>query len=76
MSGRPVEFLRTHLPVPGLALVGQYGLERWVGDHVEADPRVEPFLAAVAEAADRADAELPGRAGRAQGPDRGDAALA
>ena len=31
VSGRPVEFLRTHLPVPGLALVGQYGLERWVG---------------------------------------------
>jgi trehalose 6-phosphate phosphatase len=60
VSGRPVEFLRTHLPVPGLALVGQYGLERSVAGRVEADPRVEPFLAAVAEVAARADAELPG----------------
>jgi len=60
VSGRPVEFLRLHLPVPGLALVGQYGLERSVGDEVVADPRVEPFLAAVADAAARADAELPG----------------
>jgi trehalose 6-phosphate phosphatase len=60
VSGRPVEFLRAHLRVPGLALVGQYGLERAVGDRVEEDPRVEPYLAAVAEAAGRADAELPG----------------
>ncbi len=60
VSGRPVEFLRTHLPVPGLALVGQYGLERGVGDGIEADPRVEPFLGAIADAAARADAELPG----------------
>lgn len=59
-SGRPVEFLRAHLPVPGLALVGQYGLERSVGDHIEADPRVEPFLTAVAEVAARAETELPG----------------
>ena len=60
VSGRPVEFLRAHLPVPGLALVGQYGLERSVGDRIEADPRVEPFLAAVAEVSARAAAELPG----------------
>jgi trehalose 6-phosphate phosphatase len=60
VSGRPVEFLRTHLPVPGMALVGQYGLERWEGDHVVEDPRVEPFLPGVAEAADRADRDLAG----------------
>jgi trehalose 6-phosphate phosphatase len=60
VSGRPVEFLRTHLPVPGLALVGQYGLERSVGDDVVADPRVEPFVAAVADVAARAEHELPG----------------
>jgi trehalose 6-phosphate phosphatase len=60
VSGRPVEFLRSHLPVPGLQLVGQYGLERVVGARIEADPRVEPFLGAVGEAARRADAELPG----------------
>ena len=60
VSGRPVEFLSAHLPVPGLALVGQYGLERSEGGAAVADPRVEPFLAAVATVADRADAELPG----------------
>jgi trehalose 6-phosphate phosphatase len=60
VSGRPVDFLRAHLPVAGMALVGQYGLERWTGDRVEEDHRVEPFLPAVAEAADRADRELPG----------------
>ena len=60
VSGRPVEFLRAQLPVTGLALVGQYGLERSDGDDVVADPRVEPFLAAVADVAARADAELPG----------------
>jgi trehalose 6-phosphate phosphatase len=60
VSGRPVDFLRAHLPVPGLALVGQYGLERWAGGVVEADPRAEPFVAAVADAAERAEEELPG----------------
>jgi trehalose 6-phosphate phosphatase len=60
VSGRPVDFLRTHLPVPGLVLVGQYGLERWTGDRVETDGRVEPTLAAVAAAAERAEIELPG----------------
>ena len=60
VSGRPVEFLRAHVPVPGLSLVGQYGLERWAGDRIVEDPRVEPFLGAVADAVARADAELPG----------------
>jgi trehalose 6-phosphate phosphatase len=60
VSGRPVEFLRDRLPVTGLRLVGQYGLERWVDGRVEADPRAEPFVAAVAEVAAAADAELPG----------------
>jgi trehalose 6-phosphate phosphatase len=60
VSGRPVEFLRHHLPVAGLRLVGQYGLERWADGAVVADPRVEPFVDAVAAAADRAERELPG----------------
>jgi trehalose 6-phosphate phosphatase len=60
VSGRPVEFLRAHLPVPGLSLVGQYGLERWAGNRIVEDPRVEPYLGAVADAVARADAELPG----------------
>jgi trehalose 6-phosphate phosphatase len=60
VSGRPVEFLRDRLPVAGLRLVGQYGLERWTDGQVVADPRVEPFVAAVAAAAARAERELPG----------------
>jgi trehalose-6-phosphatase len=75
VSGRPVEFLRTHLPVPGLALVGQYGLERSVGDDVVADPRVEPFVAAVA-AVDKGDAVAalvaPHRVAMFAGDDHGD----
>jgi trehalose 6-phosphate phosphatase len=30
VSGRPVDFLRAQLPIDGLTLVGQYGLERLV----------------------------------------------
>jgi trehalose 6-phosphate phosphatase len=60
VSGRPVEFLHDHLPVQGLALVGQYGLERAAEWGTVVDPRAEPFVAAVHEAADRAGTELPG----------------
>jgi len=48
VSGRPVSFLRRHLPVEGVVLVGQYGLERWDGHEVVTDPAVGPFRAAVA----------------------------
>jgi trehalose 6-phosphate phosphatase len=60
VSGRPVEFLRDRLPVAGLRLVGQYGLERWEDGRVVEDPRVEPYVAAVAATAARAEQELPG----------------
>src|ERR1700680_3870572 len=51
VSGRPVDFLRAHVPVDGLALVGQYGLERLVGDEVVVDERAEAYVDAVAIAA-------------------------
>lgn len=60
VSGRPVEFLRQALPVPGLELVGQYGLERSDGTGVVVDPRATEFMPAVAAVADRAETELAG----------------
>lgn len=60
VSGRPVEFLRRVLPVDGLELVGQYGLERWVDGGIVVDARVEAYTDAIATVADAADAELPG----------------
>ena len=54
VSGRPVAFLRDHAAVDGVVLVGQYGLESVVAGEVVVDPRVEPFLGAVAGAADEA----------------------
>jgi trehalose 6-phosphate phosphatase len=60
VSGRPVQFLGRALDVPGITLVGQYGLERLVDGQVVVDPRVERYLPAVAAAADDAERELPG----------------
>ena len=60
VSGRPVGFLAGAVDVPGITLVGQYGLERLVDGRVVADPRVEPYLLAVAAAADDVERELPG----------------
>lgn len=60
VSGRPVEVLARAIAVPGITLVGQYGLERLVDGRVVVDPRVEPYLPAVAAAADDAERELPG----------------
>jgi trehalose 6-phosphate phosphatase len=48
VSGRPVDYLAAHLSVPGLVLVGLYGMQRQLDGHVEVDARVEPFLAAIA----------------------------
>ncbi len=62
VSGRPVEFLRRVLPIDGLDLVGQYGLERWNPNRscIEVDAAAAPFAAAVAAVATAAEAELPG----------------
>ena len=58
VSGRPVEFLARQLPVDGLALVGLYGMEQSVDGAYAVDPRVRPYLVAVAAAT----AELEARA--------------
>jgi len=60
VSGRPVGFLARALAVDGVTLMGQYGLE-WL-EHGEpvADPRVAPYLEAVATAAAEAERAWPG----------------
>jgi trehalose 6-phosphate phosphatase len=59
VSGRPVEFLSSAVDVPGLTFVGQYGLERMVDGRAVVDARAEPYLGAVAAAADELERELP-----------------
>jgi len=44
VTGRPVGFVRRHVPDPAVAIAGQYGLERDVRGQVEADPRAAAFL--------------------------------
>src|SRR5262249_12687955 len=48
VSGRPVEFLATHLAVRGLVLVGLYGMQRQIDGPAPIDVRVEPYLASIA----------------------------
>lgn len=60
VSGRPVEFLESRLPVPGLLFVGLYGMELLDAGVRRVDPRVLAFEGAVAAAADEADSLLPG----------------
>jgi trehalose 6-phosphate phosphatase len=59
VSGRPVGFLARHLPVDGLTLVGLYGMEQSVDGVYSVDPRVEPYLVAVAAATAELEARLP-----------------
>jgi trehalose 6-phosphate phosphatase len=60
VSGRPVEFLAEHLPVPRLVLVGGYGIERIAGGVRRVDPRTAPYLDAIETVAREAEARLPG----------------
>ena len=60
VSGRPVSFLRDALPVDGLRLCGQYGVERFDGATVSTLPSAQAWADAVRAAADEADAALPG----------------
>jgi trehalose 6-phosphate phosphatase len=87
ISGRPVGFLAERLPVEGVTLVGQYGLERLVDGVVVIDPSATAFLPAIAEAADEAEQTWPGLHVERKGgiavtlhwrgdPDRGDSAAA
>lgn len=60
VSGRPVQFLVEQLgDVAGLHLAGLYGLERAVGPEVHTDPTAEAWVAALAAAADDAEAAAP-----------------
>jgi trehalose 6-phosphate phosphatase len=59
VSGRPVDFLARAIDLPGLTLVGQYGLERMEDGQAVVDARAEPYLDAVAAAADDVERELP-----------------
>lgn len=60
VSGRPVAFLRDALPVGGLLLYGQYGVERFDGASTSTMPEAEVWLDAVRTAGDTAERELPG----------------
>jgi trehalose 6-phosphate phosphatase len=60
VSGRSVDFLARHLPVPGLALAGLYGMERLVGGERQVDATVVPYLPRIAAVADEAERRLPG----------------
>jgi trehalose 6-phosphate phosphatase len=60
VSGRPVDFLRQHLPVDGLTLFGQYGIERFDGARVTTAPGALRWADAVRQAADDAERRLPG----------------
>ena len=59
VSGRPVDFLAAAVPVPGVELVGQYGLERRRGGHTEIAPGAERYVDAVARAAATAEQRWP-----------------
>jgi trehalose 6-phosphate phosphatase len=60
VSGRPAAFLRDALGIDGLGYVGAYGLERIVDGEVVVDDRVQPWVGAIARAAEEADRALPG----------------
>ncbi len=59
VSGRPVGFLATHVPIEGVTYAGLYGIERLTDGVRSVDPRVEPYLDAVAAATSDARQRLP-----------------
>jgi trehalose 6-phosphate phosphatase len=59
VTGRPVAFVRRHVPDPAVTVVGQYGLEHDAGGVVTSDPRAALYEAAVAAAAAEAAARWP-----------------
>ena len=68
VSGRPVRFLEAVLGLPGVVLVGQYGLEQLDGGIFRVDQRALAFTEAVAAAAHEAEAALPGLDVELKGP--------
>jgi trehalose 6-phosphate phosphatase len=59
VSGRPVGFLVEHVPVEGVVFTGLYGMEHVVGGERTVDPRVEPYVDAVAAAVEKLAARFP-----------------
>jgi trehalose 6-phosphate phosphatase len=59
VSGRPVAFLAEQLPIDGLVYAGLYGMEHLVDGAHSVDPRVGPYLVAVAAATAELTARLP-----------------
>jgi trehalose 6-phosphate phosphatase len=59
VTGRPVAFVRRHVPDPAVTVVGQYGLEVDAGGRVVSDPRAGAFEPAVAAAAAEAERRWP-----------------
>jgi trehalose 6-phosphate phosphatase len=59
VSGRPLDFLAEAVPLPGVELVGQYGLERRVDGRTVIEPAALPYRDAVAEAAIEAERRWP-----------------
>lgn len=59
VSGRPVDFLVNAVPLPGVELVGQYGLERCVDGRTMIEPAALRYRDAVAAAATEAEGLWP-----------------
>jgi trehalose 6-phosphate phosphatase len=64
VSGRPVTFLQRHLAaVPGVLLVGLYGLEQALGTQVRTHPEAEAWASVVSELAAAATRDAPAGVG-------------
>jgi trehalose 6-phosphate phosphatase len=59
VSGRPVAFLAAHVPIAGITYAGLYGMERLADGSRTIDPRVVPYLDAVAAATSELAQRLP-----------------
>lgn len=59
VSGRPLSYLTRHLPIDGLAYAGLYGMEWSIDGEYVVDPRVRPYLVAVAAATAELESQLP-----------------
>jgi trehalose 6-phosphate phosphatase len=59
VSGRPIDFLTEAVPLAGIVLVGQYGLERRVDGRTVIEPAALRFRDAVAQAATEAERRWP-----------------
>lgn len=63
LSGRPVGFLAERAGLPGVLLLGSYGVEHWEDGEAHVLPEVEAWRPAVATASERLHAEFDGADG-------------